>query len=171
MKHRDASKPFLGGALNSETSFDVEAFAANYGGATVSRLRTGTLLYSQGEPADALYYLQHGQIQITVVSSQGKGGILNVLGPGGFCGEGCLLGNRLRVATAVCRQDSVVARLEAASVVRAVRQDPKIAELFLLVALKKVSRLREGQISQLFEFEREAAGARTTRVGQSRQGR
>jgi CRP/FNR family transcriptional regulator, cyclic AMP receptor protein len=151
MKRRDAGNLFLGGALDSETSFDVESFAANYGGVTVSRLRSGSLLYSQGEPADALYYLQHGQIQITVVSSQGKGGILSVIGPGGFCGEGCLLGNRRRVATAVCRQDSVVARLEAASVIRAVRQDPKIAELFLLVVLKKVSRLREGQISQLFD--------------------
>ena len=151
MKRRNAGNLFLGGGLDSETSFDVEAFAANYGGATVSRLRSGTLLYSQGEPADALYYLQQGQIQITVVSSQGKGGILNVLAPGGFCGEGCLLGNRHRVATAVCRQDSVVARLEAASVIRAVRQDPKIAELFLFVLLKKVARLREGQISQLFD--------------------
>ena len=71
------------------------------------------MLYSQGEPADAMYYLQQGQIQITVVSSQGKEGILGVLEPGGFCGEGCLLGNRSRVATVACIADSVVARLEA----------------------------------------------------------
>jgi len=109
------------------------------------------VLYSQGESADALYYLQDGQIQITVVSSQGKEGILGVLEPGGFCGEGCLLGNRMRVATAVCMTDCAVARLEAASVVRAIRKDPEIAELFVVVALTKVVQLREGLISQLFD--------------------
>ena len=60
-----------------------------------------------------MYYLQDGQLQITVVSSQGKEGILGVLGPGDFCGEGCLLGKRARVATVTCIADSLVARIEA----------------------------------------------------------
>ncbi len=152
MNLKNAENLFLGsGTLDSEASFDVESFAANYGGVTVSRLRPGTVLYSQGEPADALYYVQDGQIQITVVSSHGKEGILGVIEPAGFCGEGCLLGNRIRVATAACITDTVVARLERASIVRAVRKDPSFAELLIVVALRKVVRLRESLISQLFD--------------------
>jgi CRP-like cAMP-binding protein len=58
MNSRNEGFPFLdGGALDSERIFDVEALAANYGGVTVSRLRSGAVLYSQGEPADSMYYL------------------------------------------------------------------------------------------------------------------
>ena len=114
MTSRNEGFPFLaGGALDSGRSFNVEAFAANYGGIAVSRFKSGTVLYSQGEPADSMYYLQDGRLQITVVSSQGKEGILGVLGPGDFCGEGCLLGNRARVATVACIADSLVVRISA----------------------------------------------------------
>lgn len=141
-----------GEAFNAGKSFDLDAFAANYGGVTVSRFKAGAVLYSQGDPADAMYYLQGGQIQMTVVSSRGKEGILGVLDAGSFCGEGCLLGNRkVRVATAACMTNTTAARLERASIVRAFREDPAIAELFVVVALKKVVLLRESLISQLFD--------------------
>lgn len=126
-------------------------FAANYGGVTVSRLRSGSVLYSQGEPADSMYYLLEGQLQITVVSSQGKEGILGVLEPGDFCGEGCLLGNRNRVATVTCIADSSVARLERASVIRATRENAEITACFLTFALRRVVDLRQNLISQLFD--------------------
>ena len=137
--------------MSSKQSFDVEAFAANYGGVTVSRLKAGTLLYRQGEPADALFYLQEGRVQTAVVSSQGKEGILGVLEPGTFCGESCLLDNRVRLLTATCIADSVVARLERANVIRAVRENPAIAEFFVAFTLTNVIRLRENLISQLFD--------------------
>jgi len=140
----------VGGLLTNRT-FDLDAFAADYGGVTVSKCREGTLLYRQGEPADAMYYLQSGQIQITVVSSQGKEGILGLLDPGDWCGEGCLLGNRRRVATASCIIDSAVARLERRSVLRGIRQNPAIAEFFVDFALHRVIQLRESLISQLFD--------------------
>ncbi len=144
--------PFLdGGALDSKRSFNVDAFAASYGGVAVSRFRSGTVLYSQGEPADSMYYLQDGQLQSAVVSSQGKEGILGVLEPGDFCGEGCLLGNRIRVATVACLADSVVARFERASALRAIREDAAIAGFFLTFALRRVVDLRENLISQLFD--------------------
>jgi CRP/FNR family transcriptional regulator, cyclic AMP receptor protein len=152
MTSRNEGFPFLdGGALDSGRSFNIEAFAAAYGGIAVSRLRSGTVLYSQGEPADSLCYLQNGQLQITVVSSQGKEGILGVLGPGDFCGEGCLLGNRNRVATVTCIADSLVARIERASALRAIRENSAIAGFFLAFALRRVVDLRENLISQLFD--------------------
>ena len=113
MSLRNEELPFLDrSALDSKRSLDVGALAANYGGVTVSRLKPGAVLYSQGEPADSMYYLQDGQLQVTVVSSQGKEGILGVLDPGEFCGEGCLLSNRTRVATVTCLASSLVARLD-----------------------------------------------------------
>jgi CRP/FNR family transcriptional regulator, cyclic AMP receptor protein len=152
MNSRNEGFPFLDGvALDSKRTFDVKALAANYGGVTVSRLRSGAVLYSQGEPADSMYYLQDGQLQITVVSSQGKEGILGVLEPGDFCGEGCLLGNRIRVATVTCIADSSVARLERTNVIRAVRENTAIAGFFLVFALRRVVDLRENLISQLFD--------------------
>lgn len=139
------------GALRTNRAFDLDAFAADYGGVTESKCRAGTLLYRQGEPADAMYYLQSGQVQITVVSSQGKEGILNLVDPGGWCGEGSLLGNRRRVATASCIAEGVVARLERANILQAIRQNPLVAEFFVSFALQKVIELRENLISQLFE--------------------
>lgn len=139
------------GGLSATRTIDLDAFAADYGGVTVSKCREGTLLYRQGQPADAMYYLQSGQIQITVVSSQGKEGIIGLLDPGDWCGEGCLLGNRRRVATAACMIDSAVARLESRSVLRGIRQNPAIAEFFVGFALQRAIQLRENLISQLFD--------------------
>ena len=140
-----------GGTLHSGRSFDIEAFALDYGGVTFSRLRSESVLYRQGEPADSLYYLQDGQLQSTVVSSQGKEGILGLLGPGDFCGESCLLGNRSHVATIACIADSLMARIERASALRAIRQNLAIAGFFLTFALQRVVDLRENLISQLFD--------------------
>lgn len=85
------------------------------------------------------------------MSSQGKEGILGILGPGDFCGEGCLLGNRSRVATVACIADSLVARIERASALRAIRENTAIAGFFLAFALQRVVGLRENLISQLFD--------------------
>lgn len=152
MRAKIGINPFAADAAFDPTqSFDVAAFAARYGGVTVSRLEAGTLIYSQGEPADFMYYLQDGQIQIAVVSSHGKEGILGILEPGGFCGEGSLLGGRTRAATATCTADSVVARLERASIIRAIRENPTFAEFFIVYALTNVVRLRDSLISQLLD--------------------
>jgi CRP/FNR family cyclic AMP-dependent transcriptional regulator len=147
----EPSPPVAGRAFEVKPSFDVDAFARNYGGVTVSMLKSGAVVFAQGEPATCMFHLQRGQIQITVVSPQGKEAIIAVLEPGDFSGEGCLLGDRLRVATAVCIADSTVVRLERASVIRAVRQDPIIAEFFLVYALTGVVRLREDLVSHLFD--------------------
>jgi len=139
------------GALRTKRVFDLDTFATTYGGVAISTNREGSTLYRQGEPADSMFYLQSGQVQITVVSSHGKEGILGVLTPGDWCGEGSLLGNRHRVATALCLSDSVAARVDRGSIIRAIRQNPSVAEFFIGLALKKMVRLRENLISQLFD--------------------
>ncbi len=147
----DGRSSVVGKAFDAKEAFDAAAFGAKYGGVTVATLRPGAVLFRQGERTDALYYVQAGQIRITVLSSEGKAGILSILHGGNFCGEGSLLGNRLRIATATCLTDSVVARLERHSVIRAIREDPAVAEFFLACALTSAAKLRESLISQLFD--------------------
>lgn len=139
------------GALGADQAFDVATFAKRFGGVTISPLKADAVLYSQGEPAEALFYLDSGQIEITVVSSQGKEGILAVLDAGEFCGESCILPGRTRIASAHCLADSSVARLERANVLHAIREDSAVAEFFVGIALRSVVRLRENLISQLFD--------------------
>ncbi len=141
----------VGEALTAMPSFDPGAFGTKFGGVTTATVRPGYVLFSQGDAADALFYIKAGQVRITVLSHRGKVGILGILESGDFCGEGSLLGKRLRRATATCIAESVVVRLESANVVRAIREDPAVAEFFLVLALTGAVRLRERFIGQLFD--------------------
>ena len=85
-------------------SFDPKIFLANVGeGKTISKYRKDQVVFSQGQVADAVFYIQQGKIKLTVVSEQGKEAVVAVLGPGHFFGEGCLNGHPLRIATAGSR--------------------------------------------------------------------
>jgi CRP/FNR family cyclic AMP-dependent transcriptional regulator len=80
-------------------SFDSEKFLAKVGeGKTISKYRTDQVVFSQGEVADAVFYIQQGKVKLTVVSEQGKEAVVAVLGPGHFFGEGCLNGHPLYIA-------------------------------------------------------------------------
>ncbi len=106
----DQDEPIGGSALEARPSFDVGSFMARFGGVAGLKVKAGTSLYSQGDDADCLYYLQKGQVRLTVVSAHGKEATIALLEAGDFCGEGCLIGERLRVSTATCTANSVVAR-------------------------------------------------------------
>jgi CRP/FNR family transcriptional regulator, cyclic AMP receptor protein len=81
--------------------FDPKVFlATTNGGRALSKCRTDQVIFSQGDAADAVFYIQKGQVKITVVSEQGKEAVVAVLGPDEFCGEGCLTGQPRRLATA-----------------------------------------------------------------------
>jgi len=83
-----------------KTSFDPKTFLAKVGeGKTISRYQKGQVVFSQGQVADAVFYIQQGKVKLTVVSEQGKEAVVAVLGPGQFFGEGCLNGHPLRIAT------------------------------------------------------------------------
>ena len=81
--------------------FDPQKFLANVGdGKTILDCRKNQIVFSQGEIADAVFYIQQGKVKLTVVSEQGKEAVVAILGPGHFFGEGCLNGHPLRIATA-----------------------------------------------------------------------
>ena len=79
--------------------FDPKVFLAKVnGGRTISDYRKNQIVYSQGDPADSVFYIQKGKVKITVLSEQGKEAVVAVLGTGDFFGEGCLAGQTLRLA-------------------------------------------------------------------------
>ena len=84
-----------------KASFDPKKFLAKVGdGKAISNYRKNEVVFSQGEVADAVFYIQQGNVKLVVVSKHGKEAVVAILGPGHFFGEGCLNGHPLRIATA-----------------------------------------------------------------------
>ncbi len=109
-----------------------------------------TVIFGQGEAANALFNIQKGKIKLTVVSKTGKEAVIAVLGPGDFFGEGCLAGQPLRMSTATAMTNCSILRLEKATVLRMLQTDPAFAELLLSYTLTRTIRIEEDLIDQLF---------------------
>lgn len=104
-------------AKSAKGAFDVQAFLAGVGeGRTSSKPREGQVIFAQGDPADAVFYIQTGKVKVTTVSSHGKEAVVAILGAGDFFGEGCLAGQPLRISTVTAIADASVVRLNKAAV-------------------------------------------------------
>src|SRR5436853_6570855 len=102
-------------AIKASPSFDPKAFLAEVGeGRSIVKYRKDQTVFSQGEPADAVFYIQKGKVKITVVSVQGKEAVVAILGPDDFFGEGCLTAQPRRIATVATMVDTTDMRLETA---------------------------------------------------------
>src|SRR6202165_5684136 len=131
--------------------FYPKIFLAKVGeGKTVSKYRKDQIVFSQGEVADAVFYIQQGQVKLTVVSEQGKEAVVAMLGPGHFFGEGCLNGHPLRIATTRAIDECVLTRLEKATMIATIHSEPEFSELFMAYLLTRNSRIEEDLIDQLF---------------------
>jgi CRP/FNR family transcriptional regulator, cyclic AMP receptor protein len=132
--------------------FDPHKFLAKVGeGKIVSPYRRDQVVFSQGEIADAVFYIQQGKVKLTVVSEQGKEAVVAILGPGHFFGEGCLNGHPLRIATArTVEDDCLVTRLEKATMIATIHKEPDFSELFMSYLLTRNGRIEEDLIDQLF---------------------
>ena len=134
-----------------KASFDPKKFLAKVGGGkTILTYRKNQIVFSQGEVADAVFYIQKGNIKLIVVSEQGKEAVVAILGPGHFFGEGCLNGHPLRIATARTVDECVITRLEKATMIATVHKEPEFSELFMSYLLTRNSRVEEDLIDQLF---------------------
>lgn len=132
-------------------SFDPKAFLASVGsGRAIRETREGQVIFSQGDAADALFYIQSGKVKITTLSSHGKEAVVALLGAGDFFGEGCLAGQPLRISTASVMSDASISRLEKAAVIRVIREEPAFSELFMLYLLGRNIRIEADLIDQLF---------------------
>jgi CRP/FNR family cyclic AMP-dependent transcriptional regulator len=132
-------------------AFDAKPFLANIdGGATRVALGEGQTIFTQGDPADAIFYIEQGKVKITVLSHEGKEAIVAILDSGDFFGEGCLTGQPLRMATVSTMTDCTIVRLEKAAVVRLLHNDHEFSELFMLFLLQRNIRVEEDLVDQLF---------------------
>lgn len=131
--------------------FDPKKFLSKVGeGKTISRFRKDQIIFSQGEVADAVFYIQQGKVKLTVVSEQGKEAVVAVLGPGQFFGEGCLNGHPLRIATTRAVDECVITRLEKATMIATIQKETEFSQLFMSYLLTRNSRIEEDLIDQLF---------------------
>jgi CRP-like cAMP-binding protein len=114
------------------------------------KLRKSAKLFSQGKKADAIYFIQTGKVQVTVVSAQGKRAILDTLGPRDFLGEGCLVGDSLRTSTATGLEPSTVFRIGKRAMLKALHGQPRLSEKFTASLLARNVNLEEDLRDQLF---------------------
>ena len=134
-----------------ELSFDPKRFLAKVGkGKTISKYRKDQIVFSQGQVADAVFYIQQGKVKLTVVSEQGKEAVVAILEPGQFFGEGCLNGHPLRMASMRAMDECVITRLEKATMIATIHNEPEFSELFMSYLLSRNSRIEEDLIDQLF---------------------
>jgi CRP/FNR family transcriptional regulator, cyclic AMP receptor protein len=142
--------------------FDPQKFLAVVGdGKTLLRCQKNQIVFSQGEIADAVFYIQQGNIRLIVLSEQGKEAVVAILGPGHFFGEGCLNGHPLRIATARAVDECVITRLEKATMIATVHKEPEFSELFMSYLLTRNSRVEEDLIDQLFNSSEKRLGGST----------
>ena len=131
--------------------FDVHTFLAKIGpGRTVISCRKNKRLFSQGDPADAIFYIQSGKVKLTVISKQGKEAVVGILGANDFFGEGCLAGQSVRMSSASAMSVCEVMRLEKEHTIRVLHDEPAFSELFLTHLLCRNIRLEEDLVDQLF---------------------
>jgi CRP/FNR family transcriptional regulator, cyclic AMP receptor protein len=132
-------------------AFDPRLFLTTVdGGRTLTNYRKNDVIFSQGDPADSVFYVRKGKVKLVVASKQGKQAVVAILGEGEFFGEGCLNGQSLRLATAHTMTESELMRVQKSEMVRVLHGEPAFAEMFMAHLLTRNSRIEEDLVDQLF---------------------
>jgi CRP-like cAMP-binding protein len=118
---------------------------------TFRNYRDKEIVFSQGDPADSVFYIESGTVKLTAVTTRKKA-IIAILQRGSFFGEGCLAGQSLRICTARSLGKSNIIRLQKERTVRTLKRDPQFAALFVGYLLSRVVRIEEDLIDQFFNF-------------------
>jgi CRP/FNR family transcriptional regulator, cyclic AMP receptor protein len=138
---RDFAKPASVGLLF------LKAMEAD-GSATIYQPKQ--IIYRQGDPADAVHYIVSGKIQLTVVSEQGKEAVIAMLQHGEFFGEGCIVGQPSRMASASATEKATVVRIEKATMIRVLHEQPEVAERLTSFLLTRNIQIEADLVDQLF---------------------
>ena len=124
--------------------FDAAQFLATAAiGREIFKYAKKQTIFAQGESADAVFYIQKGRVKVSVVSKQGKEAVVAIMGPGEFLGEGCLIGQPKRLATATAMTDSVTMRVDKAEILKVLQQEPAFSKMFISHILARNARERE----------------------------
>ncbi len=138
-------------AKNNRQPFDPEGFIAKVGkGRSSKAWPKDQTVFAQGDRADAVFYIQQGQVKISVVSEQGKEAIVAVLGPDEFFGESCLAGQTLRLASALTLTECQLVRLEKSAILKLLADKPAFARTFIQHILERTIRVEADLVDQLF---------------------
>jgi CRP/FNR family cyclic AMP-dependent transcriptional regulator len=108
------------------------------------------MIFSQGDAADAVFYIQSGKVKLTVVSQQGKEAVIAILERGAFFGESCLAGQHIRPVTVTTVEESSIVRIDKDVMIRLLHEEPTFAEFFMSVLLVHNIRIQEDLVDQLF---------------------
>jgi CRP/FNR family transcriptional regulator, cyclic AMP receptor protein len=138
-------------AGNRAASFTPKTFLTRASeGRTTLQCQKHQTLFTQGDAATAVFYILEGRVKLTVISRQGKGAVVAILGSGDFFGEACLAGQPSCMATATSLDASTVVRIDKATMNRVLYDEPAFAELFMVHLLTRNSRIQDDLIDQLF---------------------
>jgi CRP/FNR family transcriptional regulator, cyclic AMP receptor protein len=139
------------GAKTGARRFDPANFLATVAkGRAISTHRKGHKFFAQGDASDAIFYIKKGKVKVTVVSKQGKEAVVALLGADEFFGEGCLIGQPKRLATASAMTDCVTMRVEILEMREVLRREPEFSQMFVSHILTRSARVEEDLVDQLF---------------------
>jgi CRP-like cAMP-binding protein len=131
--------------------FDAKTFLTKAGtGRSTSSYRKKQVIFAQGDPADAVFYVEQGQVKLTVVSQRGRAAVVAILGPGDFFGEGCLAGQSVRMASASAMTEVSAVRIARPAMMRLLHARSVFADRFMAHLLARNVRVEEDLVDQLF---------------------
>jgi len=137
--------------LLEAVEFDAKSFLASIGpGRSSQAYEPKKIVFRQGDPADAVFYIESGKIELSVVSAQGKQGVVAILSAGDFFGEGCLAGQPLHMASAIVLAQSTIIRIEKPAMLRVLHDEPAFSEMFTAFLLLRNIQFEEDLVDQLF---------------------
>jgi len=152
--HKPKSRPAKRRASRSTENaslFNPEVFLATAApGREMARYKKKEVIFSQGENANSVFYIRKGRVKLAVLSKQGKEAVVALLGPDEFIGEGCLIGQPRRLATASALSDCEIMRVEKTEIQRALRGESAFSEMFVSHILTRAARVEEDLVDQLF---------------------
>jgi CRP/FNR family transcriptional regulator, cyclic AMP receptor protein len=137
--------------MESRVAFDLEAFLSTVnGGKTLARFPKGKTVFAQGDPCEGVYYIRSGECKVSVISERGKEAVVALHEAGDFFGEGCLTGQRRRLATVTAMSDLELMRFDNAAIQRVLHEEPAFSELFISHLLARNARVEADLVDQLF---------------------
>jgi CRP/FNR family cyclic AMP-dependent transcriptional regulator len=143
--------PKAGSNGSGARRFDPAVYLATAAkGRTIFGHQKGATVFGQGDPADSVFYIRKGKVKVTVVSKQGKEAIVALLSADEFLGEGCLIGQAKRLATATAMTECVTMRLEMSEMRKILRREPAFSQMFVSHILSRNARVEEDLVDQLF---------------------
>jgi CRP/FNR family transcriptional regulator, cyclic AMP receptor protein len=132
-------------------TFDPKAFLSRLDvGKAIEKYAKNQKVFSQGDAADSVFFIQKGKVKITVLSEHGKEAVVGIFDDGQFFGEGALMGAELRTATSVAMEECLITSITKPAMFATLSAEPKFSAFFLAYLLKRNSRIEDDLIDQLF---------------------